>query len=151
GGGLDRAAPPAGLRRVLTPRRRASVAFLVLFAASAPLIADVVRLKNGGTIAADSIEERGDEIVVRQGKSRIVVPKADVASIDKSAPRPAPSTTSTAPGAPGPGTAPADPAQDAQRLADLRRRAQTPGPGQAENRRQLVELLDRLAEAAVQQ
>ncbi|HYV85632.1 MAG TPA: tetratricopeptide repeat protein [Patescibacteria group bacterium] len=120
----------------------------------------MVHLKNGGTIVADSIEDRGDTLVVRQGKSRIVVPRADVASIEKTPPK-----TGAAPAAPpagrtpsgdpplsgtrGPDVPPAGPAADARLLDDLRRRLQTPGPARGENLRQIVELLDRMGEGAL--
>jgi tetratricopeptide (TPR) repeat protein len=115
-----------------------------------------VHLKNGGTIVADAIEDRGDTIVVRQGKSRIVVPRGDVASIEKTPPKPAASTADKPPSADEPATpppvadpAPSDPAADERRLDELRRRLQSQGPGRDENRRQILELLDRMGEAAL--
>jgi tetratricopeptide (TPR) repeat protein len=116
-----------------------------------------VHLKNGGTIVADAIEEHGDTIVVRQGKSRITVPRGDVASIEKSPPKPvapapsAPPSDLLPPDKPPAGAAPSDPAADERKLDELRRRLQSPGPGSGENRRQIVELLDRMGETALRE
>jgi tetratricopeptide (TPR) repeat protein len=98
--------------------------------------------------------------VVRQGTGRIVVPRADVASIEKTPSKPAPAAPSVAPSS-GPSTArppsdkppgeaaPLDPAAAQRRLDDLRRRLQSPGPASDESRRQIVELLDQMGEAAL--
>jgi tetratricopeptide (TPR) repeat protein len=120
-----------------------------------PCVADIVHLKNGGTIVADRIEERGGDIVVHQGPGRIVVPRADIASIEKSPPAAAPAR----PGTSAPGAArPAEPAptagdadDDARRLAELRRRLLEPGLARDENRRQIVTLLDHLGETSLRE
>lgn len=90
---------------------------------------------------------------MRQGKSRIVVPRADVASIEKSVPKPAagPSTGLLPPDKPPGDAAPLDPAAAQRRLEDLRRRLQSPGAAGDENRRQIVELLDQMGEAALRE
>jgi len=68
----------------------------LLLPAPTPARADIIHLKNGGTIAADSWEVRGDVLLIRQGGGRITVPRADIESIE---------AVAAAPG----GGAPADP------------------------------------------
>jgi tetratricopeptide (TPR) repeat protein len=141
------------------PRARLllSVAVWLLVAGPRPCRADVVHLKNGGTIAADSIDYREHDLVIHQGRSQIVVPRADVASIEPSRPAVAPAgpgaagAAAPAPGAhPGGGSPSGDDAEaDARRLDDLRRRLLEPGLAQAENRRQVVALLDRMGERSL--
>src|SRR3989442_11653547 len=58
---------------------------LLLPLAPSPARADTVHLKNGGTIAADSWEVRGDVLLIRQGSGRITVPRSDVESIEAGA------------------------------------------------------------------
>jgi tetratricopeptide (TPR) repeat protein len=155
------------------------VARRVLLALGAILIgvgaarAEVVRLKNGGTIACDTIEDRGNELVLHIGKMTIVVPKDEVDRIDKTpaapggaaappsssnaaAPKTPPGTAAAprppaATGSAAPGTAQIDdPAKDAARLDDLRRRLTGPAVARDENRRQIVTLLDRMGERSLQ-
>ena len=137
-----------------------------LLAAATAAQADVVRLKNGGTIACDAIEERGADLVLKVGKMTIVVPRAEVDRIDRGAPAPgaapkaappaageksaphAPAPAAPAPAAPA--TAPPDdPAADAAKLDELRRRLSAPSVGRDENRRQIVALLDRMGERSL--
>ena len=54
----------------------------LLLPAPTPARADIIHLKNGGTIAADSWEVRGDVLLIRQGGGRITVPRADIESIE---------------------------------------------------------------------
>jgi hypothetical protein len=62
-------------------------AAILVMEASLPRVAraDVVHLKNGGTIACDSIEERGADLVLRQRGGVIVVPRSEVARIERTA------------------------------------------------------------------
>jgi hypothetical protein len=74
-------------------KRRPPILIALLMVASiSAAFADVVHLKNGATIAADSWEERGEEIVIRQGDGTIVVPRSEVLRIE---------TTSNRAGSPG--------------------------------------------------
>ncbi|HKN46426.1 MAG TPA: tetratricopeptide repeat protein [Candidatus Polarisedimenticolia bacterium] len=59
-------------------------ALLFLPLATSGTSADVIRLKNGATIAADSWEDHGDEVLVHQGTGTIVVPRAEIKTIEKS-------------------------------------------------------------------
>jgi hypothetical protein len=76
-------------------------ALLVAAVAAAPARADVVHLKNGGTIACNAIEERGADLVLHQGRGVIVVPRSEVARIDRSAPPAAPAPAAAPPPAAG--------------------------------------------------
>jgi tetratricopeptide (TPR) repeat protein len=127
-----------------------------------------VHLKNGGTIACDRIEERGDDLVLHQGKGRIVVPRRDVARIEATAAPPS-SSSGRAPGAAGPertgGTAPPpamstgsgqqaapfDREQTLRRLTELKGRMQQFPLAREENRVQVVSLLCRLGEDDLKQ
>ena len=131
--------------------------------------ADVVHLKNGGTIACDRTEVRGDDLIVHQGGRTIVVPRRDVASIETASSPPVP------PGSPGPGNpagpsggapsagpgiagGPASPAQPGsrpsafdraealRRLDELKERLERSPLAREQNRGQIAALLDRLGE-----
>jgi tetratricopeptide (TPR) repeat protein len=69
-------------------------ALLLLPLVPSGLRADVIYLKNGATIVADSWEENGDQVVVHQGTGTIVVPRAEIKSIDKSPATPGGAETS---------------------------------------------------------
>lgn len=140
-------------------RRCAALGLLLAVPASAR--ADTIHLKNGGTIACDSVEERGQDLVLKVGKMTIVVPRDEVARIE-AAPKPAtpatPATAAPKPGAAAPGAAATpspepggtrgDAKADAARLEDLKRRLNDP-VARDENRRQIVVLLDRMGERAL--
>jgi|KBSSwiStaDraftv2_1062776.scaffolds.fasta_scaffold164789_2 hypothetical protein len=161
--------PGARRREGLALARRVLLALGAILAGVCAAQAEVVRLKNGGTIACDTIEDRGTDLVLHIGKMTIVVPKDEVDRVDKTLP--APGSASPAPGSgatksppgtaatprpatgtgPGIGTAQADdPAADAARLDDLRRRLAGPAVARDENRRQIVALLDRMGERSLQ-
>jgi len=55
---------------------RAVVWVLLILPHPAPARADIIHLKNGGTIVADSWEDRGDVLIVLQDGGRITVPRA---------------------------------------------------------------------------
>ncbi|HET8945654.1 MAG TPA: tetratricopeptide repeat protein [Candidatus Polarisedimenticolia bacterium] len=147
---------------------RVLLALGVILAGAWEAQAELVRLKNGGTIACDSITERGPDLVLHVGKMTIVVPKDEVDRIDKTppatgsaaappgppsggaAPKDKPGAQATAPKAPPATGAADDPAADAARLDDLRRRLAGPAMGRDENRRQIVALLDRMGERSLQ-
>jgi ribosome modulation factor len=93
-----------------------------------------VHLKNGGTIACDSIEERGPDLVLKQGKGVIVVPRTDVLRIEKTSP-----VAAHAP--PPPAGSPS--------IDELKRRIEANPLAGAENRRQLVVLLATQGEKAL--
>jgi hypothetical protein len=123
----------------------------VFLAGACVALADVVRLKNGGTIACDTIDDRGSDLVLHVGKMTMVVPKDEVARIDKTAP--ATAAAAAPPAGPGPSKPPAaaadDPAADARQLDELRRRLSGPPVARDENRRQIVALLDRMGERSL--
>ncbi|MFQ5877747.1 MAG: tetratricopeptide repeat protein [Acidobacteriota bacterium] len=113
--------------------------------------ADVIHLKNGGLIDADSWEERGDDLIVLQGGLKIVVPRSEVARIER---LPAP-PTGPAERPPEDGARPAEaghpdltPAQIDRRLADLKRRLRNRPDARAENTRRIVSLLNSLGTRA---
>ncbi len=127
----------------------------LLFPALTPARADIIHLKNGGTIAADSWEARGDVLLIRQGSGRITVPRADIESIEAVAAAPAgggaPADLSGAAARPSP--SPVAPRGDATTMTDeemeravevLRRRINEYPLARAENTRRLVVLLDQL-------
>jgi len=58
-----------------------TMSFLLLLLA-APVGADVIHLKNGGTVTADAWEERGEDLIIHQGDDTLVVPRADVLRIE---------------------------------------------------------------------
>jgi len=91
-------------RRV--PRHATVGALLFAAVAAMPAWADVVHLKNGGTIACDTIEERGADLVLHQGRGVIVVPRSEVARIERSAPAAAPAPGPAPPAAPAPAPPP---------------------------------------------
>src|SRR2546425_8124078 len=128
---------------------------LLLPLAPSPARADIIHLKNGGTIAADSWEVRGDVLLIRQGSGRITVPRADIESIEAVAAAPAgggaPADLSGAAARPSP--SPVAPPGDATTMTDeemeravqaLRRRINEYPLARAENTRRLVVLLDQL-------
>ncbi|HZN03851.1 MAG TPA: tetratricopeptide repeat protein [Candidatus Polarisedimenticolia bacterium] len=151
------------------PRRLAALGFLLAVSSLGVvslLWADTVHLKNGGTIACDSIEERGADLVLRVGKMTIVVPRDEVERIEvgpkTGKPAPPPSGASPSqPGASGSAAAPSgageakgheaegDAKADAARLEELKRRLQAEPLARDENRRQIVALLDRMGERAL--
>src|SRR5437899_9048068 len=105
---------------------------LLLPLAREPARADIVHLKNGGTIAADSWEARGDVRIIRQGSGRITVPRSDVESIEAGAaaapggqaprdPSGAEARPSSSPGAPRGDPAPMSD-DDIQRAIEVLRR-----------------------------
>jgi hypothetical protein len=115
----------------------------ILILGGRPAGADVVHLRNGGRIVADSWEYRGSDLVVRQGGGVIVVPRSEVAQIE-AAPARDPSENS------GGGRSPAGAAEprsreEALRAIDaLRRRIGDHPLARAENTRQIVGLLNQL-------
>ena len=59
----------------------ASLALLTII--TAPTLADVIHLKNGASIVADSWEEKGEDLIIHQGDRTIVIPRADVARVEE--------------------------------------------------------------------
>jgi len=136
-----------------SPGRRFFVCIAILLASSAAH-ADIVHLKNGGTIAADSWEVRGDLLLIHQGGGRITVPRSDVERIES---RPAgatggPTLDDTAGADARPSPTPAAPLrasdmtdEEMQRAIEaLRKRINDYPMARAENTRRLVSLLDQL-------
>ncbi|HEU4400995.1 MAG TPA: tetratricopeptide repeat protein [Candidatus Polarisedimenticolia bacterium] len=125
-----------------------------------PAAADVVHLKNGASIVAETIEEKGDDLVIKQRGGTIVVPRAQVERIERDAAAgpetpPAAGTESTA-GSGGAGAGGATAARPApssredilQRIEVLDRRIRDFPLTRAENTRQVVALLDLLGTQA---
>ena len=136
---------------------RASMA-LCLACLNSPARADIVHLKNGGTITADTWEVSGDHLVIRQGSGRITVPRSEVARIE-----PSPQVSPTPGGAPAAGQdggstdassptvgAPG-PSEDRilRAVDDLKRRINGDSLARPENTRRLVALLDQLGTRAL--
>jgi tetratricopeptide (TPR) repeat protein len=85
-------------------------AFLLLLAAAGPChAAAVIHLKNGATLEAESWEERGADLIVRQKGGTIVIPRSEIARIETAPAAAAPPDTPApaAPAAPAPPAAPA--------------------------------------------
>jgi tetratricopeptide (TPR) repeat protein len=150
---------------------RVLLALLTGCIAAGPLSADRIHLKNGATIVADFWQEIGDNLVIRQGQGTILVPRAEVDRIERTA---APAPIAAAPpaatpppseGARRPGPAPERPVEAPQlpgapaagapsqeeilrRVEALRRRPGDDPAARAENTRQLVALLNTLGSRA---
>jgi tetratricopeptide (TPR) repeat protein len=134
---------------------------------NAPARADIIHLKNGAIITADSWEVRGDDLVIRQGAGRIAVPRSEVVRIEPSTgASPTPNASPTAPpaaagrvdagsGASVPAGAAGDRAagvpddQILRAVLDLKRRINDYPLARAENTRRLVALLDQLGARAL--
>lgn len=117
-----------------------------------PVRADIIHLKNGGTIVADSWEDRGDVLIVLQGGGRITVPRADVERVEATAPAPPPPAPAASPAPPSPPSAGAAGMTDdeIQRTIEaLKRRISDYPLARAENTRRLVALLDQLGGRAL--
>jgi tetratricopeptide (TPR) repeat protein len=116
---------------------------------SAAAFADIVHLKNGGTIACDRTEERGDDLVLHQGRSKIVVPRGEVSRIEKTVASP-PRGASPSGATPGVSALrePAGGGRSAalRRLEDLKDRLERFPLAREENLAQIVALLDALGE-----
>jgi tetratricopeptide (TPR) repeat protein len=66
------------------PLRLAALSWSLLIASVPAALADLFHLKNGATIVADSWEERGDSILIRQGDRTLTIPRADVLRVETS-------------------------------------------------------------------
>ncbi len=145
--------------------RLACALALLMYGALSAARADLVRLKNGGSIAADSWVEKDGMVIIHQGDRSIQVPRADVAEIIKQPAVPTSPATGKVEGPvgvtrppaqpPAPGNAPAAPGiappaadispEEAKRLIeDLKRRVRDLPMARATNERKLVLLLTRL-------
>ncbi|MBI1950972.1 MAG: tetratricopeptide repeat protein [Acidobacteria bacterium] len=146
------------------PAGRAVVWLVLLLPPAALARADIIHLKNGGTIVADSWEDRGEVLIVLQDGGRISVPRADVERIEATRPArpvadPAASPGSTpASGPPDPTGAPVSQAGGIMQSTDdeiqgtievLKRRINDYPLARAENTRRLVALLDQLGGRAL--
>lgn len=106
--------------------------------------ADIIHLKNGGKIVADSWEDRGDALIVVQGSGRITVPRADVLRIETTAPAKPPSDAAP-PAATAKGGIDAMTDEEiAGAIAVLKRRIDDYPLAREENTRRLVSLLGHL-------
>jgi len=169
------ASPATGTHILPMVTLRRGVSFLsgvllaaIVACAGSSARADVIHLKNGATIQADGWEVRGDDLLVRQGTGRVVIPRAEVVSIDATAPQARPTTAL----APHPGSAPSRPGATAaiippipppasqaiarepsrdrllQAVEDLKQRIGDYPVARAENTRQLVDLLNHIGTLA---
>lgn len=57
---------------------------LTLLLLAPALTADVIHLTNGGSIEADSWEESGNDLIIRQNDATIVIPRSEVSRIETS-------------------------------------------------------------------
>src|SRR3989338_10285417 len=114
----------------------------------APARADIIHLKNGGTIVADSWEDRGDVLIVLQDGGRITVPRADVERVEPTPPaRPA---QEPAPAASPAGSTAAMTDDEIQGAIEILKRRINDYPlARAENTRRLVALLGQLGGRAL--
>jgi len=92
------------------PRAILTAAALLLFSCHGVPRADIIHLKNGASVAADSWVERDGQLVIRQRQGTIVVPRSEVERIDRTeaegAPAGSPEDRPAAPAAPAAGPAP---------------------------------------------
>ena len=135
----------------------ASIA-LCLARLNSPVRADIVHLKNGGIITADTWEVSADRLIIRQGSGRITVPRSEVVRIE-----PSPRASPTPDGAPAavqdggstgasvPAGGAAEPSEDQilRAVDDLKRRINGSSLARPENTRRLVALLDQLGTRAL--
>lgn len=126
---------------------------LCLAVSASPAGADLIHLKNGATITADSWEVNGDLLVISQGASRITVPRSQVETIDPSpqaspAPSPTPGGSVSARSAPPPLATLSDETIQSG-IEDLKRRIDDFPLARAQNTRSLVRLLDELGARAL--
>ncbi len=146
------------MRRSLPPYGLPLIPLLVLLSLG-PAGADIVHLRNGGTIAADTWEERDGNLIIRQGDGTIVVPRSDVLRIEREEPRPGarrPITiqfeSPTPP--PPPGNRASRSLRDLsadeiqERIEELKRRLRNEPVRRAERTREIVILLNHLGERA---
>ena len=63
--------------------RAVTMTLIALASLIVPSLADVIHLKNGGSVTADSWQVRDDSLVIHQGIGTIVIPRSDVARIEK--------------------------------------------------------------------
>ena len=73
------------------PRRFRLALLGILIAAAAgslPALADIIHLKSGGTIHAESWEDRGETLVIHRRDGTIAIPRGDVAQIEREPPAP---------------------------------------------------------------
>src|SRR2546425_170831 len=113
---------------------------------NSPARADIVHLKNGGIITADTWEVSGDRLIIRQGSGRITVPRSEVVRIE-----PSPRASPTPDGAPAavqdggstgasvPAGGAAEPSEDQilRAVDDLKRRINGSSLARPENTRRL--------------
>jgi tetratricopeptide (TPR) repeat protein len=104
--------------------------------------ADVIHLRNGGSITADSWEIRGSDLLVRQGGGVIVVPRSEVVRIVAAPPGAARASAGDRSTMEPATTLSRDEALRA--LDDLKRRIRDDPQARAENTRRLVALLNQL-------
>jgi tetratricopeptide (TPR) repeat protein len=119
----------------------------------------VVHLRNGATLTAVSVDEKGDDLVIHQAGGTVIVPRIEVARIERGTPGPAttggPSNAGAqaggAGGAPAAGPAPI-PSRDEilRNIEVLDRRIRDFPLARQENTRQIVVLLDLLGYQAYQ-
>jgi tetratricopeptide (TPR) repeat protein len=129
----------------------------LLAVSTVTVMADLVHLKNGGTITADSWEERGEEIVIRQGAGTIIVPRSEVLRIDRTPDQSASPRTLTVQVDATPGIGRANPSrkledlpsEEVQSLIDgLKRRLRDEPLKSLERTRRLVALINHLGSRA---
>jgi len=129
------------------------LALLNVLALSGTVLADTIRLKNGATIVADSWEEDGSVLVVRQAGGIIRIPRDEVERIEPDAgSRAAAVGDQHPPDGKSAGTAAPTLTRDEalHRVDELRRRIREQPLARAENTRQLVLLLVHLGSEAYQ-
>jgi tetratricopeptide (TPR) repeat protein len=148
--------------------RSLTFAALFLMALSPPLAADVIHLTNGGSIEADSWEESGKDLIIRQDGATIVIPRAEVSRIEATPRRQDPAkrerqeetATGERPAHPSPAgetpqtsdaaASPSPPAPSREevleRISELKRRLRDYPTTRAENTLQLIALYNYLGE-----
>jgi tetratricopeptide (TPR) repeat protein len=136
-------------------RKTATLLPALLLFVALPIAADVIHLKNGGTIVADSWEARGGDLVIRQGSGRIIVPRSEVVRIEADPAHAGGGEGSTTPaavpaadGAQPPTTSPRSREEILRVIDELKRRIGAYPLTRAENTRQLVALLNQLGAQA---
>lgn len=139
-------------RSLLLP---AAMSFLLLVVATR-VDADIIHLRNGGTILADAWEERGENLIIHQGSGTLVVPRTDVLRIET---EPGPDSRppvkvqlefSREPTAPKVRRSLKDLTEDEiqTRIDALKKRLRENPDGRKERNREIVALLNHLGERA---
>jgi len=138
--------------RLLIRLTGTALSFLLL---ASPLPADVIHLTNGGSIEADSWQESGEDLIIRQDDATIVIPLSEVSRIEANPERQDAAgqegqddaAAQRRPAGSDPGSTP-EPSREKvlEKITDLKRRIRDFPMAREENTLQLIALYNYLGE-----